>query len=243
MIEPDERSDRPAPPDDRLARAGELAVAEADRMFALDVRDPRVADDSPDARRCKAVISAIVAANGWHDKVPYLGDGFVQWCTMFDGDCWRKAGLDPTQLAAFWASTIRLRSWARYEPFNGHANPRPPAGPYRMLVELDEHSRGPVRFPDGSAPRVGDVLTIGPVRFPNGKRALACGVHGCLIRSYNEADETFSTVEGNGVGIGPRGNRMQGIVHGVHPVGASSPLVYCARMVIRPAPHDLISAG
>ncbi len=143
--------------DDALAAAGKRAVVEATRLWGLDIFDPARSDTSPRANVSRDAISGMLKACGWTWEVPYKGDGQVEWCGIFVGACWRAAGLDPKWLATYFASTYRLDIWARYRSFNtAHPNPRPDAGPYRLICNLDQRS-GSLPF----TPRPGDILMIG----------------------------------------------------------------------------------
>jgi hypothetical protein len=205
--------------------AGQRAFAEGLRMWHLDVIDPKRSDTTERATRSRQVIDAILKASGWTWEVPYKGDGQVEWCGLFAGACWRAAGLDPKWLATFWASTYRLDTWARYRPWDKHANPRPAQGPYRLMAELLPTS---TTLP--FEPAMGDILVIGDGQPPMGD-------HIAVVESYDAGTRTFKTVEGNGSGLGPDGKRRQGIVRAERKLGGEG---YCARRLIRPSPADLL---
>jgi hypothetical protein len=209
-----------------LADAGTRAVTEAIRLWQADVFDPKRNDQSDAAVRSRRVIDEILMAAGWDWQVPYKGDGQVEWCGLFAAACWRAAGIDTKWLATYFASTYRLDTWAKYRDFNpGKPNKRPDHGPYRLVAELDENSKV-LPF----EPQAGDILMIG-----DGQPAM--GDHICLVVSYDATRKAFSTIEGNGMGIGPDGKRRQGIVRGLRLLGGQG---YCARRLIRPAPGDLL---
>jgi hypothetical protein len=212
-----------------LARAGELAVAEALRLWKLDIIDPEPSDKSMHATTSRHRINAMLVAAGWTWAVPYPGNrAGVEWCGLFAGACWRVAGLDPKWLATYWASTYRLAQWARYRAFDErHPNPRPDNPlDQRMVATYDETSTE-VKW----EPSAGDVLMIG-----DGQPAM--GDHICLVESYDPARRVFSTVEGNGSGLGPDGRRRQGVVRAERRLGGGG---YCARMLIRPGFGDLLA--
>lgn len=209
-----------------VAAAGQRAVAEARRLFALDVYDPSLADATPHGLASKAVISSIIKACGWDWELPYRGNGQVEWCVMFVGKSWREAGLDPKWLAAFFASTIRLSAWAHYRPWNQHDNHKPSSGELRLVAMLNQDSTS-IPF----TPQAGDILTIGDGTPPEGD-------HCTLVESYDPVTRMFSTIEGNGVGLGPDGKRREGIVRGQRKLGGAG---YCARMLVRPGPSDLVA--
>lgn len=213
-----------APTDADLARAGELAIAEAERYWNLDIYDPSHSDKSTRANESRANIDAMLRACGWTWQIPYNGNGQVEWCGIFAGACWRAAGLNPKWLATYFASTYRLDLWARYQAFDpAHPNPRPVSMRRRLFAELDQNSTS-VPF----EPRAGDILMIG-----DGNPA--AGDHITLVVSYDPVQRTFRTLEGNGGGVGPDGNHREGVVRAVRKLGGPG---YCARRLIRPGVDD-----
>lgn len=212
-------------PDERLATAGRAAVAEAERLWALDVFDPKQSDDSPRAKHSKLIITDILRSAGWGWKAPYRGDGWVAWCGMFVAACWKAAGADPKWFASFWVSTVRLLAWVRYLPFLGKPNPKPKTGPYRLLAKITRKTKT-LPF----VPRAGDILVIG-----NGDPE--AGDHICLVVSYDAERRCFSTLEGNAGGIGPDGKWREGIVKAERYIDAPG---YVAMWLYRLAPSDLV---
>jgi hypothetical protein len=212
--------------DAELAEAGRAAVIEGMRLWHLDIIDPKRSDDSEHAKRSRRDIDDIIVAGGWPWMVPYKGDGALEWCGLFVGACWRAAGLDPKWLASYFASTYRLALWASYRSFSDRMpNPEPePDVQRRRMARLDMTSSS-LPWP----PREGDILTIGD-------GSPADGDHICLVRSFDPVRMVFSTIEGNGTGIGPDGRRRQGVVLAERKLGGAG---YCARRLIRPAPSDL----
>lgn len=212
-----------------MSDAGGRAVAEAQRLFALDVYDPRRDDTSAAADHSRSVIDAILTSAGWLWEVPYKGDGQVEWCGMFAAACWHGAGIDPRWLATYFASTYRLDIWARYQSFDvKHPNPKPAAGPYRTIANADAHSTS---LPWDPEP--GDIVMIGD-------GAPEYGDHITVAVSYDAATKTVATISGNGVGMGPDGKRRQGIVKSTVHLGGGG---YCIRRVIRPAESDVAQGG
>lgn len=209
--------------------AGRVALSWAQHLFSLDIYDPPRGDKTSAAERSRTVISEILAACNWTwpEVYPYDHDGQVEWCCLFAGACWRQAGLDPKWLAVFFASTMRLDAWAKYQPWNEHVN-HPPATttPIRLVAELDAHS---TMMP--FEPQEGDILTIGD-------GTPAAGDHCLIVESYDRLRGVFSCISGNGVGVGPDGKRRQGIVRSQHRVGGPG---YCVRRLFRPSPLDLVS--
>jgi hypothetical protein len=214
-------------PVDKLEEAGKLAAVEAVRMWELDVFDPPIGSAHDRAGFCLSVIEQIIKANGWSWVLPYKGNGQPQWCGMFDGACWRAAGLDPAWLASYFASTYRLHLWATYQKFDrkSKANPRPSEGP-RLCVDL---SRG---LPEGVTPRAGDIVIVG-----DGDPRV--GDHATLLIAYDERDGTFDTISGNGGGYGPKGNKREGISRKEY-VRTDALGKYRAMWLIRPAVGDLL---
>lgn len=207
---------------DPLARAGELAIAEAERLWSLDVYDPSKFDKTARANRSREVINDILIAAGWHWATPYMGNGPPQWCGLFAAKCWRVAGIDPRWLATFWASTLRLASWVRYRKWNStSAGVKPELGGRMFMRGTD------AAFPDGSQPRAGDVVIVG-----NGTPAE--GDHITLLVS-REGD-VWHTISGNGGGLGPDGRRREGIVKTDYRVDGKG---YRVLWVMRPGLADL----
>ncbi len=207
-----------------IAQAGALAVAEAKRLFDLDVFDPPIGSRHPRSAECLDVIDGIMARNGWRPAGGYKGNGPPQWCGMFAGDCWRAAGLDPKWLPAFFASTMRLHAWATYRDWNEHRNPRPTGDDVRLCAELAPGE--PLPF----EPRAGDIVIVG-----NGK--IHDGNHVTVAVSYDPARRSFQTISGNGGGVGPHGDRREGISEAEYFIDAGR---YRAMLVIRPALRDLV---
>lgn len=212
---------------DGLQRAGELAVAEAERLWQLDVYDPSRTDQSPRGIASKAVITKILKDAGWGFATPYRGNGPPQWCGLFAAACWRHAGLDPKWLATYWASTYRLVTWGKYQRFDAkHPNPPPADKDRRVLYAMDENSKLL-----GTDVRIGDILIVGDGE-PD------AGDHITLVTKWDPIRRVFSTLSGNGAGIGPDGKRREGIVRADFRLGGGG---YCARFLIRPAFGDLLA--
>jgi hypothetical protein len=226
-----------------LAAAGQRAVDRAAVMWQAGVYDPRRVDTSKDAERCRGVIDTFIRSDlGWTWEPPYKGDGDYEWCGAFAAFAW--IAVRPELRKTYFASTYRLDRYARYASVNGERN----GGTGRLLAELDENSRDVGGFIQtnlngrtqsiGWAPRPGDILTIGPVGSGYGK-------HICLVESY--ADGVFSTIEGNGTGLAPNGQRWQGVVRGrrylgkehIGPDGTKVRADWHARRLIRPSAEDL----
>lgn len=224
---------------DPLRDAGTVTVLEAKAEWLRDIAD-LPAPSSPDYERCRSEIERIVASPdglGWSWEKPYQGNHQIEWCGAFAAFSWRAAGLSLDLRKTYFSSTYRLDRWARYQPWNdGVPDPKPPAGPYRMIVELDEHS-GPLdaHFSDDDPPRAGDVLLVGGVNTAYGK-------HVTIVESYDSATGIFTTLEGNATGPGPSGGTRHGVIRNQRPVGlprGAVPTTYHARRLIRPSLQDL----
>lgn len=211
-----------------LTRAGELALAEAERLWNLDVYDPPIGDKRPRAAECLAVIEGVIKASGWGFATPYLGNGPPQWCGLFAGACWRKAGLNPSWLATYWASTYRLGLFATYQKFDQkHPNPPPKDTTDRRLFGQLARDRLLLPF----TPRAGDVVIVG-----DGEPSF--GDHITLCVSYDAAKRTFDTISGNGGGAGPKGDKREGISRRTYSIDS---IGYRAMFVLRPAFGDLLA--
>lgn len=211
-----------------LKAAGELAAQEAERLWALDVFDPRASDNSQAAQASRAVIEDIITAAGWGWTLPYRGPE-PQWCGLTAAACWRAAGHDPTLFASLWASTYRLQLYAKYERFSAKSPPNPPPPPQqpRRLITAVGHGFAP-RF----TPRRGDIAIVG-----DGDPSW--GDHVTIVTGWDAERMVAETISGNGGGVGPRGNKREGISkrdYAVDPAGG-----YRLLFVIRPAPTDIVN--
>lgn len=211
----------------KLQHAGELAAIEAERMWNLDIFDPKVGSKELRAAQCLKVIEDIIKRNGWGWATPYLGDGPPQWCGMFDGWCWATAGLDVTWLPDYFASTHRLGLWARYRKFSvkSKPNPPPPAGIERRLIVpiINRNSFSVIM------PQLGDIVLVGDGDPDEGD-------HATLNMGYDAVAGSFDTISGNGGGVGPRGDKRQGISRRTYTIGSTG---YRPLWLIRPATGDL----
>lgn len=205
-----------------LAALGRLVIERALQLWLLDIYDPKQSDPSPEAALARNAIHGMIASGlGWTWEPPYAGDGDFEWCGAFAAQCWSeiKGSLRKT----YFASTYRLDRFGSYRSVAGEKNP----GSGRKLAQLDEHSK-PADLP--FAPQPGDVITIGPAGSGFGK-------HICLVVAYNGAG-AFETVEGNGNGLGPHGERQQGVVRATRYLGSCT-TGWHVRRIIRPSIDDL----
>ncbi len=212
-------------PPDKLELAGIEAANSAERLWKLDIFDPAVGSTHPRAKECLTVIEGIIKRNGWSWALPYLGDGPPQWCGMTAGDCWLDGGLDPTWLRDYFASTYRLRLWAKYQKFSvkSKPNPEPPPGaPRRLLVDLKKTF-------DPSVPRAGDIVIVG-----DGDPTVGDHVTICVGYQYG----VFDTISGNSGGTGPNGDRRQGVSRRAYSTRDTTG--YRPLWLIRPAATDLL---
>lgn len=213
-----------------LIRAGELAALEAERLWNLDIFDPPIGSKHARAAECLAVIEDIIKTAGWGFALPYRGDGPPQWCGLFAAKCWAAAGLDPSWFATYWASTYRLLLWARYQRFSSQKrykqNPPPPAGvERRLLVQIINRNSFSV-----VEPQLGDIVIVGD-GDPD------CGDHITVNMGYDARTGTFDTISGNGGGVGPRGNKREGISRRAYTIGQRG---YRPMWLLRAATGDLL---
>ncbi len=214
---------QPAAESGKLVDAGARAVAQAERLWDLDVIDPPKGSNDVRAADSLRIINEIIHVNGWGDNVTYAGNGPPQWCGMFAGYCWRAAGLDPSWLPTYWASTYRLGLWARYQRFSPSSRPNPGPGA-RLIGALRPGKSIPFE------PRAGDIVIVGDGQPADGDHVTLC---------VRYTDRHFETLSGNGGGVGPRGNTREGISRRTYPIDASKG--YRAMWLIRPAADDLLS--
>ncbi len=213
----------------KLELAGQAAAAEAIRLWELDIFDPAVGSSHPRAKTCLAEIERIIRANGWSWALPYKGNGPPQWCGMFAGDCWRTAGLDPSWLPTYFASTYRLNLWASYQKFDVKSKPNPrPSTPHTQT-----RVRASVRDLLGVTPRPGDIIIVGDGEPQAGDHVTIC---------VGYKDGVFDTISGNGGGYGPTdygtgGAKREGISRRDYTRSGTG---YRAMWLIRPAEGDLL---
>ena len=77
----------PAPKadDPALVDAGARAVAEAERLWAMDIIDPPRGSKNPRAAESLVVVNENIHANGWGANVNYHGQGAPAWWGMYAG--------------------------------------------------------------------------------------------------------------------------------------------------------------
>lgn len=211
---------------------GALVVEQANKLFSLDIWDPPRSDHRILANYWRSTIEDMIAGPdglGWIWEEKYLGDGDFEWCGAFAARCYAAAGMPLRVRKTFFASTYRLQRWASYRPFQSVTNDRPPSGPYRLCVPLDEHSTSATLSVE---PHPGDILLVGGVRSGPGK-------HVTIVESFD--GHVFRTIEGNASGLGPDKKRRQGIVKNFRSIGllpGMPPTTYHPRWLIRPVESD-----
>lgn len=211
-------------PPDRLEEAGATAIDVAFSHWLTDIYDPKSTDVTPDALRCKGLITQYIQKGiGWTWEPPYRGDGTFEWCGAFAAECWR--GVKPELRKLYFASTYRLDRYARYQSAFGEKN----EGTGRKILELDESTKVSYFLSRWTVEK-GDILLIGSKGY---------GQHICLVESFDRGAGVFHTIEGNGTGDGPQGERQQGVVRGMRYLGTTKIGGWCARRIIRPSAEDL----
>lgn len=226
----------------RFADAGLIALYELKIAW---MRDGGIIDlPSPASgiyQHCVDFIDGIIRTTkgiDWDWEPPYVGNetghGNFEWCGAAAAFAWKAAGMKMTYRRSFFSSPYRLDRYARYLPFEHTQNIRPPTGPYRVIIDLDERSTA-ASLGDFE-PRAGDILLVGMCKS-------AYGTHVALVEGFDRARNMFLTIEGNGTGMGPNGVKRHGVVAGERPLGlrgGAPATTYHARRLIRVAPSDLI---
>lgn len=210
-----------------IKAAGELAAQEAERLWALDVFDPKRNDFSPAAARSRIVIEDIIRTAGWEWTLPYRGPE-PQWCGLFAAKVWIKAGMDPTWAPSLWASTYRLGLFFNYRRFSATSkpNPVPPVDePRRLWTAVG------MGFKPRFTPRRGDVVIVGDGNPDEGD-------HVTILVGYDEATMSFDTISGNGGGVGPTGVHREGISRKTYTIDQGG---YRVMFVGRLAPSDVVN--
>ncbi len=229
--------------DDKLRFAGVIAMLELKRAWLTDIVD-LPPTTSPDYRRCQSFIDELIRTSvgiNWDWEPAYHG-GF-KWCGAAAAKAHRAARLRLDIAHKFFASTYRLDRYARYWAIDNTTlgrNHKPAQGPYRKIVDLNEKSSAKdVTFGPDDPPRAGDIVMIGPAQVPDPKGGPPTptsdpyGVHICIVESFDPATGLFTTLEGNGTGLDPHGNRQHGVVRAQRPVGTTNPLAYHVRRLLR----------
>ena len=227
-----------AGPADLLTRAGLVAVCELKRLWLRNIIDlPPKTDYRYET--CRSTIDQLIRSRlgiYWYWRPEYEQDTF-EFCGTGPAYGWRAAGLKLPLRQDLFASTLRLDCYGSYTRWDADTpNAKPPTGPYRMMVKLTESSRpADAIFPDGSDPREGDIVMVGGKNTGPGK-------HICTAEAYNPFTGVFTTLECNGTGLGPNGQRQHGVVRASRRIGlmpGQPDTTYFVRRIIRPSPQDL----
>lgn len=212
-----------------LVRAGELVAASAIAEWQRDIYDAVSTDRSAEGQRSIAYIDALTRACNYGR---YTGNDMrpaKQWCTMWGSKRWVDAGgLDPSMLAHFSQSTLRWRYWAQYLTSDGaHPSGEKPNGDDRRLyVDLQKP------WPNDFAPRAGDLMVVG-----DGEPFY--GDHGVVVITYDPITHSVDTIAGNGGGIGPRGNKREGVSRKTFSLRSGAG--YHEMFLVRPAFGNLLA--
>lgn len=213
--------------EDKLEAAGKKAAAFMEALWKLDIFDPPIGSSHARAKFCLDEISKIIEYNRWGWALPYRGDGPPQWCGMTAGRAWGEAGLDTSWLASYFASTYRLGLWATYQRVDrkAKANPFPAQADRdrRLIVSL-------AKVPEGVVPRAGDIIIVGD----GDPKA---GDHITVNMGDMKPNGIFDTISGNGGGLGPKGDKRQGVSRRDYRIGQAG---YKPMWLIRPAASDLL---
>lgn len=199
-------------------------IVDAHTWWKKDVYDPTVHDTTAAAKFSKDAITYFIQKGlGWTWEDAYKGDGDFEWCGAFAAAQW--AQVKPQLRKTYFSSTYRLDRYAKYRSAFGEKN----TGTGRLVLDLDERTTI-ADFQKKWTVQQGDILLIGPSGY---------GAHICLVESFAETTGTFSTIEGNGTGRGPHGERQQGVVKALRKLGGLKGS-WCARRIIRPSEEDLL---
>jgi hypothetical protein len=225
-----------------IVERGLVAMIELKRLWLRNIVDlPPIGDKRYET--CRSTLAQIIQTPiglGWSwidipTNTPSIHQ-IIQFCGSGPAYGWRAAGLKLDLRKNLFSSTFRLDCYGGYKPFDENTpNKKPATGPYRMMIELDEHSKASdAKFPDGSLPRAGDIVLVGGVATGPGK-------HICTAEDFDPITGKFTTLELNGGGWGPNGDRMRGVVRAQRYIGlpaGQAPTTYFVRRVIRPCVPD-----
>lgn len=217
-----------------LTDLGLRVMQTAKLLWESDVVDLPHITAVAERKRCVDIIDRFIRTpiglNWTHEN---LYDGSFKWCGAFAATCWGSVGLNADMRKFFWASCYRLDRWADYRDIENRQNIQPQPS-RRKYLKLDETSV--VQDIAEFGVQAGDVLLIG--------KANSYGHHICLIESFDSDSRIFHTIEGNGGGIGPRGDKRVGIVRGRRRLGLNksqdATKLSHARRIIRPSIDDIV---
>lgn len=172
----------------------------------------------------------------------YTRDNDYEWCGAFAAWAW-KPFIQNDLRKLYWASTFRLDCYGRYVAGFKTQNAINVAAKYskhdpvpRKYMQITPNTS--VAAIDGFGPRRGDILLVGT------STGLDYGTHVTLVDRWDASQKVFHTVEGNATGLGPKGDRRQGVVKQVRPLHSATPAKeYHAIRLIRPGSNDLIESS
>ena len=227
--------------DARLAVAGAIAMIELKRAWLTDIRDARdLAVTDKDYERCRRFVDDLIrttAGINWTWEQPFPQGNF-KYCGATAAKGAAAAGVKLALRTKYYASTYRLDRFARYQQIDATANPRPSTpGPLRKIINLGATSTpADAMFGPNDHLRAGDIVMIGPA-----ETAADYGVHVCTVESVDYASGFVTTLEGNGTGLDPYGNKQRGIVRAQRPIGihGGSLATYHVRRALRIGLADL----
>lgn len=227
----------PAPSSDALEAAGRAAIARALEIWAADIIDPPVGMKGERAARSLKFINEMLRTTEWDWVGYYDGNGHKpEWCGLFAAYCWLAAGLEGEWPEHFWASNLRLLYWINYRPWNGVSADKRPATGGRMKLDTSRATQlEDLVFPDGTAPRAGDVVIVGDGTPFEGDHVTML----VSMEALPDGRVCFHTVSGNGGGYGPDGRRREGVVktdYFLDPSGG-----YRVLHVYRPGADDIVA--
>jgi hypothetical protein len=211
------------PPDP--VNPGEIALAEARRLCALDIVDPSPTDRSANAERCRALIQTFIRA-----ALPnhvYRGNGQgAEWCLLFWFYCWRDLiDLTPAERACYLPSTYRIHELLNHRSIFGVPCPKHRWRRWTFTASA-------TALPAGCVPQDGDLLIVGDGQPDYGD-------HATMVRGWDAVRRVFHTVEGNATERLGNGKRRQGVILAERPLGKRDGQTYYAIALIRPAPADI----
>ncbi len=212
-------------PPDKLEEAGRKVAVAMMKLWNLDIIDPPIGSKHPRAIASLVAIEEIIKLNDWSWALPYKGNGPPQWCGMTAGAAWRGAGLDPSWLRDYFASTYRLSMWATYQRFSTKSKPNPKPD----ALEDDRRLYVDLRKPFGVEPRPGDIIIVGDGDPTVGDHVTVC---------ISFANGVFDTISGNGGGRGPKDDQREGVSRRTYALSATAG--YRPLWLIRPAKADLL---
>jgi len=213
---------------ERLVDAGRVALSRGLLAWHAGVQEPtRKAWKDPAFADDRAWIDATIRTAdglGWSRCSPLVSafrwDGDFEWCGAFAAYCWARAvTLDVRR--RYYASTYRLDRYGKHR--RAFAERVPAVAEWQRRAYLAIGGDG--LEVDEFGPRAGDILIVGGA--PG-----SYGTHITIVERWDSDAETFSTVEGNATGRGPKGDRYQGVVR------RERDLSECRRL-IRPGLCDL----